>query len=684
VDLVDTKAPDKDIIAVYLRETGAFFQIRIDFLDLVFPASQDIYIVLDTNPGGLDKINLRNGKSVPVGMNWDYLITIPATGNIQVINDEHSQVYGMGLLINKDTTQDNVVISFRKNEIKTISKVTDFQILVTPPNNESIIDQTNPTNIDAPSPSRAKVILAFWNAFSPYTPAETLRSWAGAHSGPLSSRHGLKYLLEAADQYKIPILILDLMTLENISALDYLYVLPWVNYLRDQKILVTSENFELFDIFGKIANFYKDIWYDNIVNDYAHNTNFTTLCLSPSDKNLSDLFFNQFLQCKSRLIDAALSPTPTIVNLGGDFTNSFLGDPTLSKQVFSYIYNHPWIQVTTAPDINKLCCWDYSYPSSDLRNKNAASVSKQPAAPMFTIAPSSVNPKNNSLIERLPNNHISNLAINTYISLTQRDSMDYLYLNANYINQISFLNAAARWAELPIAINSCDQDLDYDGKNECILSNNNIFTTIDPEGGYIPFVFSKDALGVHQEIGPTWEFVTGISDPSMWDLSLGVRSDPGQILGAFGDSFNDWNTYTVNLLENQVILTSSDLTIRKSFLLVNNNLHIEIISSKFNPYEITIPLVVDPWIRFTSGWGDKYSIVHSSEGIQWGISTGVNIEIISNSESFIYPFNETRTALSFPENPNFDYSLGHYLPYPMALVKIQPKNILTVDLQINP
>ena len=177
-----------------------------------------------------------------------------------------------------------------------------------------------------------------------------------------------------------------------------------------------------------------------------------------------------------------------------------------------------------------------------------------------------------------------------------------------------------------ISINACNQDLNYDGKYECILSNKNIFATIDPEGGYIPFLFTKDELGVHQVIGPTWEFVTGISDPSMWDLSLGVRSDPDQILGAFGDSFKDWNTYTSDLSENKVVLASDDLTIQKSFLLINNNLHIDIVNSESSNHEITIPLVVDPWIRFTSDWGDKYKITNIPDGMQWGISTGVNVD----------------------------------------------------------
>jgi hypothetical protein len=49
-----------------------------------------------------------------------------------------------------------------------------------------------------------------------------------------------------------------------------------------------------------------------------------------------------------------------------------------------------------------------------------------------------------------------------------------------------------------------------------------------------------------------------------------------------------------------------------------------------------------------------------------------------------YPFNATREALSNPEDPNFDYSRGHYLPYPMALAEITASGEYSVDVIINP
>ena len=58
--------------------------------------------------------------------------------------------------------------------------------------------------------------------------------------------------------------------------------------------------------------------------------------------------------------------------------------------------------------------------------------------------------------------------------------------------------------------------------------------------------------GIHQIIGPTWEFTVGLSDPSTWNLSLGLRSDSAQILGGFSNPFHDWDNYNITLLSNNI------------------------------------------------------------------------------------------------------------------------------------
>src|SRR4030067_3411381 len=44
--------PDLDLIAAYTRTAGSDLQIRLDVLDLTFESTSDLYISLNTAPGG--------------------------------------------------------------------------------------------------------------------------------------------------------------------------------------------------------------------------------------------------------------------------------------------------------------------------------------------------------------------------------------------------------------------------------------------------------------------------------------------------------------------------------------------------------------------------------------------------------------------------------------------------------
>src|SRR4030042_458722 len=126
LDPVDTVEPDQDLIALYTRTQGQSFQIRLDFLDLDILRRQDVFIAIDTNPGGVNQIRTSTNYSLPVEIYWDYLIIIPAKGNVTVLDTHLSFVAGMALLITRDFTQDNVVVSFSDNTLP-ISYLTKLQ-----------------------------------------------------------------------------------------------------------------------------------------------------------------------------------------------------------------------------------------------------------------------------------------------------------------------------------------------------------------------------------------------------------------------------------------------------------------------------------------------------------------------------------------------------------------------------
>jgi hypothetical protein len=93
-----------------------------------------------------------------------------------------------------------------------------FQVFALSPS--GLADSTPPVAGDAPPPPRAPLLLSFQDVFPASSPAQALRRWDGAHTGPYGERHGLHPLLEAARRNRIPLTLLDLRTPAALSALD--------------------------------------------------------------------------------------------------------------------------------------------------------------------------------------------------------------------------------------------------------------------------------------------------------------------------------------------------------------------------------------------------------------------------------------------------------------------------------
>ena len=404
--------------------------------------------------------------------------------------------------------------------------------------------------------------------------------------------------------------------------------------------------------------------------DYAKFTdyvNYNNLYLENASVIQRD-FLDLFLLFKSQVVSSGVSLSPNPLILGGDFRISYLGSPTILEFLYSYIYNHPWIQVDN----------NYDTKLIDLINISAEKTYTT------NLSKSSVEQSIYNLLQNSPKNLISNLAWQVYKSLLDPGKSELVPLGSTYIGQIGHILAAANWVENPAFISNCNTDLDYDGDDECILSNENIFVTIEPIGGYIPFIFSIDQNGAHQIVGPSWEFMVGLSDISEWDLSKGVKSDPNQILGAFVDDNELWKSFNYFINENYIVIYSENMAIRKSFTLEGNKIKISSQALDNQVAVIQIPLVLDPWIRFTEDWGEKYKKSLSPGTLTWEIDSGISVELNSNNNISFYSFNDTKEIINLPENPNYEYGRGHYIPFPMALAEIHAIGDYTVDIIIAP
>ncbi len=730
LDAIDSTNPDQDLIGVYTRINNQTFQIRLDFLDLDTYLGKDIYILLDTNSGGNSEIKSNNG-TLSGDINWDYLLIITDSRIVEVVDNQLAPVPGMELFIVYDSLQDRLIISFSKSTLPIYYGKTLLQVIIVPPDQALISDKSVTWAIDSPPPPRGKILFTFWNTFTSVTPAQTLRSWAGAHSGPMSSRHGLKYLFNAAANSGSTLLLLDLLTPDTLSALDYLNVLPRVRILSNKGILVlpdaripdffgasdaaartawleyvnlpedankiwqitsnleTNRDLEnnTFVLFKNSFDFFINYNYKVGNNDYAKYNNIIDECdLSPQFLGSSLINHSNHLSvaCKQLFLLHALSDSTAPLILGGDFSKSVMGDPGYSAEVFSYIREHPWLQTYTLEDL--ISSPQFVKPGfvSSATNNQPSTDGVQSLVSPGSSAVAVIYDKVHEALLQAPRNRLSDLAWKIYVDLSQPTTPRLLSLRTNYVGQIGMVLSAANWADNPGSLQNCDNDLDYDGVNECILSNTNLFAIIEPDGGYIPFVFSSDGKGLHQIIGPTWEFIVGLSDSSTWNIDLGVRSDAGQFLGAFQDPFTSWNRYNVELSENKVILENNAKTISRTISLYPDYIHIDIRNNDQLTDKAIIPLVVDPWRRYAPGWGDLYAKTIDRYNLYWGIYPGEMVEIRSTNPLTASTFNDTHSVLLQPEDPNFDYSPGHYLPFPMAIAYLDASENYAIDIKINP
>jgi hypothetical protein len=115
--------------------------MRLDFLDLGDTSHQDLYIPIDTNPGGLTQITTDKNNTLATDIAWDYLIKISSSGKVEILNSQQMPVLGMSLLIVRDREQDYLVLSFKRDALPLNLARTHFQVIVTPAYQNTIVDR---------------------------------------------------------------------------------------------------------------------------------------------------------------------------------------------------------------------------------------------------------------------------------------------------------------------------------------------------------------------------------------------------------------------------------------------------------------------------------------------------------------------------------------------------------------
>ena len=723
LDGIDARYANSDLLAGYSRFDKTTLQIRLDFLDLNQPGSYPINIYLNSKPGGISL------EKTPSSILWDLKIEIDKNGLARLIDANTGNVLSGKLKSNITKRLDYLEIEIPLEFID--SNDTDIFVSVLDYSAEMVLDQLEPfSTAERTSPNPSPLLISFWDVLKSDTPAQLLRTWNGAHSGPYGTRHGLFHLFTAVEKYSIPVVLLDLKEPGHFPAFEYLdtmdvlrkmesdglLVLPELAYGQDKaldEVLETNSDnskkygfrnhsflfgtFKLNDLPPRSMAFSTTVSPYNIL-DIGNGIKLIPLPYSYKDystpiTNQMEASGNRFpIELKQELINVALSPSNSdLVSIGESFQQSALGDPFISADFFEYIQNHPWIK-----PLNQIDLLDFpaQYSSNPLKPV-CRDILCNPDPP--DIVPHTVFNDEipaaltyPTLLERvttemlnLPNNELSENVLLMYQQYFHpRSNSEFQSLQANYVGQIGHLIQAANWLESPEIVQKCF-DFDWDGLPECILANEKIFSSYEIEGGRLLYLFIKNECGLISVIAPFSHYSVGLSDATNWNSMSGYLSDPYEVSGFLADQRDQIGNYHVQIGDGSLILSDPVKDIEKSFLLSKNELSLKV--SYPNPARLSIPVptglnvdrspdnesIIIQEIRGNKALNifDKLSTNRSCVRIY---IPGRDVQIISPKESI--------GLLKFPENPDTSYEPGYYLPFPFQLLQFNIINKQNINI----
>ena len=670
----DTFSPSTDILAVYTRTSGSDFEIRIDLLDISLTPDYNMLVYLDPSPWGTDPVD------------WQVEISIPFDGPVKVFtNNPTLDAHNIIPRLVRDPWLDTVVVRLNSHFLPRDFKVHVFSIRFLPnqinPPNDMVV---NISTGGVPPIQRAPVLLAFWDTFPAATPAQALRRWDGAHTGPRGERHGLKHILDNAGLYGIPVALLDLKTPPSLAALDTLGITPQIQSLASQGLLILPDV-----AYGEPANTSLAFSRRAAAGFNLHASPF----VYSTSSNLQSKYLAQFLPLESishlarsggtRLIPIpaadAIQATPDgpsldvrralvaaafsgdlsdLMVLSGDLPHSTWGNANMARPTFAWIAAHPWIQPLTGEHL-------LAFPVE-------AHYVHLPTAPSATTPILSA-------LNVAPDNSVTDSAWQVYFMLTAPTSDEMLpLLRANYLGQVNELLVAARWAERPSSLLDCAHDLNNDSQPECVLSNQDFFAILDPAGARLTNLFYLDKAGPHQVVGPSSQFTVGLSDPSEWHTELGQAADPSVIPAAFSDEPDTWMRFTTGITPEGITFTSPDGSRIKTYRLLYDG--IEITYHGSGPVSTRIPLAVDPQ-AFFFGPTDYQSAI-SPGAWAWGLVNGLQVNVRTTAVLSAQSLTDSVPYLSQPEDPDRLYPGGHYMPFPLSVVDLQCTGDFSVQIRV--
>ncbi len=715
----DSIQVDLDLIALYTRLAGSDFQVRLDLLELTPDTQADLYLALDTDPGGTDTLPFEARAEI----DWDILLVIPHVGPPQAFSPPDSlstePVLQKNLIprVVRYPWLDSLVVSINAASVPSTAQGFSLETFILPAGSPTPADHLGPVRTDSLPPAQADLLLAFWNSFPAYTPAQALRRWDGAHTGPFGEHHGLHVLLQNVRRYQVPVTLLDMKNPTWLSALDLVGGIPDLQSLAKDGLVILPDAVPGSPSFPYFPEGLPDWATDQAVQDsrttatqfdlpvsqliYAPNLPPTipdgyALIFTASNSSGSSrwqgsrliqiptsgsnqaatsegLSFDLRRDLLSNALQAGENPQePHLLVLGGSLVDSAFGDPQASQASLLYIAAHPWMHVLRAADL-------VSLPPNLRVDLPFDEQGANQTTPFPPYSDSLTSMRRMNLDQ--PLRTAAWQAVKSLYAPLPPEPDELVGLRAVYSSQVGAMRLAAAWANSPQPLQECGADLDQDELPDCLLATTETLAVFDLFGGRLMALYHVIDGKAHQLIAPTSQFLVGQADPSTWDLTAGDAADPGGVPGAFIDGSPPWDPYYPEFSTDSLTLTNPGGSPVKTFTIIPQGLRVDY--QLHAPLTTQIPLVLDPWQRFSPGWGERYLSTRLPDGWTWQIANGPQLTIRSSAPIDLHPFNESLSELQIPEDPNYEYPAGHYLVFPLALAEIQAAQDFQVEIKLS-
>ena len=714
LDPIDSSSPDKpDIFAIYYHPADkGWVQIR---LDIIGNDWTNYHLRLSTNE--VDEITKPQTNQTDLGIRTNLYLELFKTGNTWEVTTIHffeNTLLDLPLLIEENTSTHSLIISLPESYLGKTASPLYLSATIVGPGNEltevAIAKFGQPLHV-----ARAPLLLAFWDVLPANTPAQLLQRWDGAHTGPYGSRHGLKHLLAAVEEYEVPVALLDLKDPTSLSGLNLIGQIAYIQQLEDKELLILPEtgfthptlftkteeiNKNIANTFGfDLSDFAFGPFFKNNLSDanyffaeledpshilsiekqqmiplpYTLWDNNTAQQLTETDRNgLTRDTWN-------KLLNIALSSDENdILILGGSLITSPWADSSIAHTGFQDLTNHPWINVLSREELVSLNTEQsmVEFPCDDLfcSSENAAwTINEDKALDIAFYLPDNAP----AASTRVMGTHL----------LQPTSDTNRQQLQSNYWSQLGHLARAAYWAKnLLLYDSSCDTDIDADNIPECFFVSANTTASFEINDASLITAFHLGGNDITQWVGPTSQIIVGMSDPLFWDLDASTHSDPSVIPGSFIlDTAAPLNYEVSEMDDDHIRFTSTDGAISKDYHFTEDSLTVSVETDQ--PLSTDLVLALDPQQRFQPGWAENYNIFSQTEdSFCWGAADGkaVCVSWTGGPDIEINTFKDSLDSLSQPLDPNKVYPPGHFLPMSLATVTFSTDKDFTVTLSPHP